>query len=248
MAGGDASPWGSPWGHATLKSSRQALCGLVLLLCIALPGCTSVVGGTPKAAPNGASLSGPIQPSQLDDLLTPSSSLSVVPNKPLTEDDMQAALFIGADPAKCHGAVAFGRFPLFPSNYTGREARTQQDHLKDQHQLLEVSAVYPSSFDAGGYLASVRNTVSDCQRPVSAWGDDERRMTVTPTPLISSPPEIVHWSTNLTGQQWVCEFAVISKANVIAEIVTCSPDRSVDIDALATKRLEKINQLLSFTA
>ncbi|CAM2766836.1 sensor domain-containing protein [Mycobacterium intermedium] len=244
MAGGDASPR----GHTTLKLGSQALRWLLLVLCIALPGCTSVVSGIPKAAPRGAGSSGPIQPSQLEDLLTPSASFSVVPNNPLTEDDMQAALFIGADPAKCHGAVAFGRFPLFPSNYTGREARTQQDHMKNQHQLLEVSAAYPRSFDAAGFLASVRNTVSDCQHPVSAWGDDERRMTVTPAPLIPSAPEIVHWMTNLTGQQWVCEFAVIAKANVVSEIVTCSPDRSVKIDPLATKRLEKINQLLSSTA
>ncbi|GAB3022353.1 sensor domain-containing protein [Mycobacterium bourgelatii] len=244
MAGGDASPR----GHTTLKLGSQTLRWFVLVLCIALAGCTSVVGGTPTAAPRGAGPSGPIQPSQLDDLLTPSASFSVVPNHPLTEDDMQAALFIGADPAKCHGAVAFGRFPLFPSNYTGREARTQQDHLKDQHQLLEVSAAYPSNFDAAGFLASVRNTVSGCQHPVSAWADDERRMTVTPAALMPSAPEIVHWMTTLNGQRWICEFAVIAKANVVSEIVTCSPDRSVDINPLATKRLEKINQLLSFTA
>ena len=51
-------------------------------------------------------------------------------------------------PADCHGVVAFGRYPLFPTNYTGREARTQQDHRTDQHQLLEVSASYPADFDA----------------------------------------------------------------------------------------------------
>jgi hypothetical protein len=32
---------------------------------------------------------------------------------------------------------------------------------------------------------------------------------------------------------------------VISEIVTCSPDRSVDIGALITKRLKKINELLN---
>ena len=51
----------------------------------------------------------------------------MVPKSPLTEVDMQSALFVGADPADCHGAVAFGRYPIFPTNYTGREARTQQD-------------------------------------------------------------------------------------------------------------------------
>ena len=34
-------------------------------------------------------------------------------------------------------------------------------------------------------------------------------------------------------------------ANVISEIVTCSPDRSVDIGALIIKRLKKINELLN---
>jgi hypothetical protein len=179
------------------------------------------------------------------DLLTPSGSFSAVAGSPLTEDDMQSALFIGADPADCHGVVAFGRYPLFPTNYTGREARTQQDHRTDQHQLLEVSATYPAGFDAAAFLDSVRKTVSGCQRPVSAWGDDKRRMTVNPAPLVQSPPEVAQWMTNLAGQQWICEFAVLAKANVVSEIVTCSPDRSVDIGALVTKRLKKINELLN---
>lgn len=223
----------------------RAVWSLALACAVALSGCTSVVTGTPKAAPRG-NINGPIFPSQLDELLTPSKSISVVPNSPLAETDMQSALFIGADPAQCHGAIAFGRFPLFPNNYTGREARTQQDAQTTQHQLLEVSATYPSNFDASGFLDSVRKTVSGCQHPVSAWGDLGHRTSVTPTPpAADSPPEVVEWSTNLVGQQWVCEFAVISKANVISEIVTCSPDRSVDIKTLVTKRLKKINELLN---
>ncbi|OBI97107.1 sensor domain-containing protein [Mycobacterium asiaticum] len=213
--------------------------------CLALSACDSVVDGSPKAAPKGAMATGPIFPSQLEDLLTASGSFAVVAKSPLTETDMQSALFIGADPDECHGAVAFGRYPLFPSSYTGREARTQQDHQVDQHQLLEVSATYPSDFSAAGFLDSVRKTVTDCQRPVTAWGDDGRRNTVHPTPLADAPPEVAQWSTNLVGQKWVCEFAVIAKANVVSEIVTCSPDRSVDIAGLVTKRLKKIDELLN---
>jgi hypothetical protein len=212
-----------------------------------LAGCGNVVAGTPKRATRGAD-DGPIHPSQLVDLLTPSSSLSVEPGRPLFDQDMQSALFIGADPAECHGVIGFGRWPLLPKNYTGREARTQNDGALDQHQLLEVSASYPGNFDAAGFLDSVRRTVSGCQRAVSAWGDDGHRMTVNPTPLAQSPPGVAQWSTSLAGQQWVCDFAVISKANVIAEIVTCSPNHSVDIQALVTKRLNKINELLNNTA
>ncbi|MHA7652180.1 sensor domain-containing protein [Mycobacterium sp. ML4] len=221
---------------------------LVVVCCVVLAGCTSVVDGSPRAKTGGPSSRGPIQPSQLEDLLTPSGSFSVAANSPLTEDDMQSALFIGADPAECHGVVAFGRFPLFPTNYTGREARTQQDHRADQHQLLEVSATYPGNFDAAAFLDSVRKSVSRCQHPVTAWGDDERKMTVNPAPLAQSPSEVAQWTTNLAGQQWICEFAMIAKANVAAEIVTCSPDRSVDIEALVTKRLRKINELLKSTS
>jgi hypothetical protein len=220
---------------------------LLIALCVTLAGCGNVVAGTPTRAKRGAD-DGPIHPSQLVELLTTSSSLSVEPGRPLFDQDMQSALFIGADPAECHGVIGFGRWPLLPKNYTGREARTQNDGALDQHQLLEVSASYPGSFDAAGFLDSVRRTVSGCQRPVSAWGDDGHRMTVNPTPLVASAPEVAQWSTNLAGQQWVCDFAVISKANVIAEIVTCSPNHSVDIQALVTKRLNKINELLNNTA
>lgn len=220
-----------------------------LVFCVATAGCSHVVGGNPTMAGRGATApGGPIQPSQLADLLTPSGSFSVVDTSPLTEDDMQSALFIGADPAECHGAVAFGRYPLFPSNYTGREARTQQDHQADQHQLLEASATYPANFDATGFLNSVRQTVSGCQRPVTAWGDDGRKMTVNPAPLSASAAEVARWATNLAGQRWICEFAVVAKANVVSEIVTCSPDRSVDIQALAAKRLKKIEELLKSTS
>lgn len=231
-----------------LPLPTRAVGRLALACCVALSGCTSVVDGSPTAASRGQASSGPIHPSQLEDLLTPSGSFSVVANAPLTEDDMQSALFIGADPPQCHGAVAFGHYPLFPSNYTGREARTQQDHQPDQHQLLEVSASYPSNFDAAGFLDSVRKTVTDCQHPVSAWGDNKNKMTVNPAPLVQTPPEVAQWMTNLAGQRWVCEFAVISKANVVSQIVTCSPDRSVDINTLVTKRLKKINELLNSTS
>lgn len=234
------------------KPSRRALADaarcLAVVVCVAVSGCSTVVAGTPRAASNHARSGGPIQPSQLEDLLTPSSSFSVLPDKPLVEDDMQSALFIGADPAECHGVVAFGRFPLFPTNYTGREARTQQDHQVSQHQLLEVSATYPSGFDATAFLESVRKSVTGCQLPITAWGDNGRRMTVNPSALVQSPPEVAQWATNLAGQQWVCQFAVIAKANVIAQIVTCSPDRSVDIQTLVAKRLKKIEELLRSTA
>ncbi|MDP7701165.1 sensor domain-containing protein [Mycobacterium sp. TY815] len=232
-------------GSDSTPVRRHGAVTLLVACCLALSGCTSVVDGSAKAAARGAGSSGPIQPSQLGDLLTPSGSFSAVPNSPLTEDDMQSALFIGADPAECHGVVAFGRYPLFPTNYTGREARTQQDHRTDQHQLLEVSATYPANFDAAAFLDSVRKAVSGCQRSVSAWGDDGRRMTVNPAPLAQSPPEAAQWTTNLAGQRWICEFAMLAKANVVAEIVTCSPDRSIDIGALVTKRLKKINELLN---
>jgi hypothetical protein len=86
----------------------------------------------------------------------------------LIEQDMQAALFAGADPAECQGVVGFGRYTLFPRNYTGREARTQADRVTNQHRLLEVSATYPSDFDAVGFLDSVRKAVSGCQHPVTA--------------------------------------------------------------------------------
>ncbi|WP_083341719.1 sensor domain-containing protein [Mycobacterium talmoniae] len=222
---------------------------LALALCLAPAACSTVVAGSPHAAERGGTApGGPIQPAQLQDLLTPSDSLAVVPGSPLFETNMQAAIFIAADPADCHGVVGFGRFPLFPTDYTGREARTQVDNSADQHQLLEASATYPSDFDAAGFLKSVRDTVTRCQHPVSAWGDAGRKYTVDPTPLTASAPEIAHWSTNLAGEQWICEFSVIAKANVVAEVVTCSPDRSIDNQALAAQRLAKIDELLHSTA
>jgi hypothetical protein len=111
-----------------------------------------------------------------------------------------------------------------------------------------VAATYPSDFNAARFLASVRKTVSGCQRTVTAWADDERKTTVTPTPLIPGSPDVAHWRTNLTGHQWICDFAVIVKANVIAQIETCSPDRSIDIEPLVAKRLKEIQDLLSSTA
>ena len=232
---------------ADRRALSSAIFWLALVLCVALSGCTSVVAGSPEAAHRGGASSGPLFPSQLVDLLTPSSSISVVSGSPLAEQDMQAAMFAGSDPAECQGVVAFGGYALFPNNYTGREARTQADATTNQHQLLEVSATYPSNFDAAGFLDAVRKKVSTCQRPVTAWGDDGRRMTVDPAPLVPSSPEVAQWATKLTGEQWVCEFALIAKANVVSEIVTCSADRSVDIQALVTKRLKKIEELLHST-
>ena len=234
--------------RAQRPALSRAACSFALVLCIALAGCSSVVAGAPKAAKRRGASNGPIFPSQLVDLLTPSMSISVGTGNPLSEQDMQAALFVGADPAECQGVAGYGHYPLFPSNYTGREARTQNDGAKDQHQLLEVSATYPSGFDAAGFLDSVRKTVSGCQRPITAWGDDQRKMTVNPTPLVPTATEVAQWGTKLAGEQWFCDFAVIAKANVVAQLVTCSPDHSIDIQALVTKRLKKIEELLNSTA
>jgi hypothetical protein len=211
---------------------RAAVRWFVVALCIVLAGCSRVVGGAPAPAIRGAVAGALIQPAQLTDLLTPSGSLAVMPGSPLAEDDVQAILFVGADPAQCHGVVGYGHYPLFPSNYTGREARTQLDNAKSQHQLLEVSATYPSDFDAARFLDSVRKTVSGCQHAVTAWADDERKSTVTPGRLIPGSPDVAHWTTNLSGEQWICDFAVIAKANVVSQIETCSPDRSIGISAV----------------
>src|SRR5262245_10515042 len=165
-----------------------------LLVCLALAGCSRAVDGAPVPTVRDAAAGALIQPAQLADLLTPSASLAVEPGRPLFEDDMQADLFIRAEPAACHGVVGFGHYPLFPSNYTGREARTQLDNASDQHQLLEASATYPNDFDAARFLDSVRNTVSGCRHAVTAWVDDGLRMTVTPGSLIASSPDVAHWT------------------------------------------------------
>jgi hypothetical protein len=223
-------------------------------LCIALAACSTTVDGIPKASAPGTpspprtTAVGPILPAQLPDLLTPSSSLSVTQGSPLFERDMQASLFAGADPAHCLGATAYGTYPLFPHDYTGREARTQEDTVQNQHQLLEVSATYPSNFDAADFLASARKTVSDCQIPVTAWGDDNKKLTVAPGPLLPTVPDVVHWTTKIVGDQWICDFSVIAKTNVVSQVVTCSPDRSIDNEALVTKRLAKIDELLHSTS
>jgi hypothetical protein len=221
---------------------------LLLAACLLLISCARVVSGAAQSAHHAGGTSGPIQPSQLDDLLTPSSTLSVLPGTPLVENDMESALFIGANPAECHGVVGFGRFPLFPTNYTGREARTQSDNGgKNEHQLLEASASYPSHFSASEFLDSVRKKVTSCQHPVEVWGDDQKRYTVNPAPLFPESSDIAHWSTSLAGDQWLCDFSVIALANVISEIVTCSADRSIDNRALAAGRLKKIEALLNST-
>lgn len=221
---------------------------LLVVLCVALAGCTRAVDGAPTPGTLGVAASGLVQPAQLVDLLTPSESLAVVPGMPLAEHDLQSVLFVGAAPSQCHGVVGFGHYPLFPTNYTGREARTQVDNTTDRHQLLEASATYPSDFDAAHFLDSVRNTVSNCQHTVIAWGDDERKRPVKPSSLIPVSADVAHWTTNLSDSQWICDFAIIAKANVVSQIETCSADRSFDIAPLITKRLKEIEDLLESTA
>jgi PknH-like extracellular domain len=226
-----------------------AVAWFVPSLCIALAGCTAAVDGVPRAATPSAESVGPILPAQLPDLLTPSSALTVTPGLPLAERDMHAVLFAGADPADCLGATAYGTYPLFPANYTGREARTQEDAVvPNQHQLLEVSATYPGDFDASRFLDSVRKTVSACQLSVTAWGGDNKKLTVVPGPLSPAIPDVAHWTTNVLGERWICDFSVIAKANVVSQLVTCSPDRSIDHQALVAKRLAKIDELLNATS
>jgi hypothetical protein len=231
-----------------VSTGRSRALASLLVACLVLVGCSRVVAGDARSASRAGGASGPIQPSQLDQLLTPSKSLSVLPGTPLAETDMQSSLYIGADPADCHGVVAFGRYPLFPTNYTGREARTQTDGGDaNEHQLLEASASYPGDFSASEFLDSVRKKVDACQRPIEAWGDDQKRLTVNPAPLIPDSPNIAHWSTRMASEQWICDFSMIALANVIAEVATCSANRSIDNRAIAAGRLKKIEELLNST-
>ena len=48
-------------------------------------------------------------------------------------------------------------------------------------------------------LGSVRKTVAGCQHTVTAWGDDEHKTTVYPTPLIPGSPDIAHETTYLSS-------------------------------------------------
>jgi hypothetical protein len=230
------------------RTEIAAVAWFATLPCLALAGCITAVDGVPRTTTPGAVSVGPILPAQLPELLTPSSALSVTPGIQLVETDMHAVLFAGADPADCLGATAYGTYPLFPTYYTGREARTQEDTVPNQHQLLEVSATYPSDFDASGFLDSVRRTVSRCQTSVTAWGDDDKKLTVVPGQLLPAVPDVAHWTTKILGDQWLCDFAVIAKANVVSQLVTCSPDRSIDNQALVTKRPAKIEELLNSTS
>jgi len=145
-------------------------------------------------------------------LLTPPSSLSVVPGTPLFEDDMQAALFIGADPANATASWLSAAIRCSRRTTRAGKPAPKTTAPPNQHQLLEVSATYPTNFDAAVFLDSIRKDVSGCQRTVTAWGDDGIKRTVDPAPLVASSPEVPSWATNLAGQQWICEFAVIAKA------------------------------------
>jgi hypothetical protein len=205
------------------RTARTVVTWFVAVLCIALAGCSRAVDGIPEPATGDAAASALIQPAQLADLLTPSASRAVVPGSPLAEHDLQAVLFVGADPAECHGVVGYGRYPLFPSNYTGREASIQRDNTTNQHQLLEVSATYPSDFNTARFLDSVRKTAAGLPAHSHSVGRRRAQEDRDPAPLIPGSPDIAGWTTNLSGQQWICEFAVIAKANVVSQIATCSP-------------------------
>ena len=121
-------PHGDCPGPPPRRSSRRpalsrAARWLVLVCCVALPGCTDVIGGAPRAATGGPAHAGPIFPSQLEDLLTPSGTLTVVPNSPLTEVDMAVT---GADGTK---AAIKGK----PGDAIfGRPARHREENMLDQ--------------------------------------------------------------------------------------------------------------------
>lgn len=225
----------------------KVIAGAACVVLIACTGCTGTVEGTPVAARSDNGADGPILPGQLDDLLTPPKSYSVVPGFPLDEYDLKPALLIGAEPAECLGAVTYDGYPLFPANYNGNVARTQVDGSSVQHTLLEVSATYRSELDPS-FLDGVRKKVTGCNRSVVVWADDGVRTTLKVSGLQDSSPNVVRWYTEQTAQQWFCEFALIQKANVVSQIVGCSPDRSVGVAELADKRLKKIDELLNSAA
>lgn len=211
--------------------------GVVVAL---LPGCASH-GGHPNADPSATV--GPILPQSLTDLLVPSGHLSAEPGDPLVEQDLRQALFVSADPSTCFGAVGFGGQKLFPDGDANRVVRTQAD--QDQHQLLEASAVYPSSFDAARLLETVRTTVNACQFPVTSTDGAGHVARVQPSPLTDpQSSHIVTWSTSLTDVQWLCDFAVVAEANAMSELVTCSYDHKPNVLALARQRLETIERLM----
>lgn len=206
----------------------------VLLLALALSGCTRIIDAPPKATPPVA----PIAAGQVGDLLSPSVA------------KYDGNLFSTVEPEDCSG-VAKEVDPPFIFDFD--PAATDGGHwmvadLGHEVYIEEMVGVYRADYDAKNALAQAKRTLQSCQDDPFTVTDMKGRsydFTLLP-PVTSSSPNILLWS--FKANDWACDSTFVAAHNAAIEISTCGPVGGYPVATLATDALDRIERLANTTA
>lgn len=207
----------------------------VLLLAIALSGCTRVVDNPrPNATPPVA----PITAGQVADLL--SSSV----------EKYDGNLFTTVEPIECSGVAKEVDppfiFGLDPAATDG--GHWMADDVGREVYIEEMVGVYRADYDAKNALSQAKQTLQDCENvPFTVTDMKGRSYEFTLLPLQpSSSPNIVLWSFH--ASDWACDSTFVAAHNAAIEISTCGAVGGYPVHTLATEALNRIETLANTTA
>jgi hypothetical protein len=206
----------------------------VIVLGVALTGCTHVIDGPPPTSERPVA---PITAGQVVDLLS-----SHAQNK-------DGNLFSKVDPKECEGISREVDPPLI---FGHDPAATDGGHWvtdgSPEVYIEEMVGVFHADFDAKRALADAQQAIDACRghsfTVVTVEGDGYA-FELAP-PVKSPSPDIVLWS--FKGSNWGCDSAFTAAHNAAVGISTCGAMGGSDVASLARDALERINKLANTTA
>lgn len=206
----------------------------VLVLTIALTGCTRVVDEPPQPSTPVA----PIAAGQVADLLSPSV------------EKYDGNLFSTVEPEECSGVAREVDppfiFSLDPAATDG--GHWMVDDVGRKVYIEEMVGVYRADYDPRDALSQAKKTLQDCaNRPFAVTDMNGRsyEFTLLP-PRASSSPNILLWS--FRASDWACDSTLVAAHNAAIEISTCGAVGGYPVHTLAADALKRIETLANTTA
>ena len=213
---------------------------LLLALAALAAGCERGANPLPGEARTETPVAGPILTSEAAELLSKPGELVIGGEQP-HQANLTHSVYTHARPAQCPFMVA-EESPLLPKNPLAENSAWWD--TDGAHTVVEVAAIYPSGFDAPGFLAEARQRLAACYgEQVVALTDQEQggQGTFQRGPEAGTPNAQL-WSWGRTGV-WTCQYGLVAKHNAVAEVASCEQSGAFDLRSLVLAKERRMDQL-----
>lgn len=215
--------------------------GVAALLCAALTGCQTVVGGTAEPADHfGAPTTTAKPPSLEDTLLSPAEIAGIVGETTMTQVDAFTRPLSAPqiEPTECVTRAFPAQEFLYAIWYrmTGTTMRGDGDHT-----LTQVVSTYPAEADAKEMVSFAAAGWQHCSHPFTIWIDLQATHW-TATPVADETTRISASRQKREDPGRICQHVMAAQHLAVVEILLCGDDGQTapQADAITDRILAKI--------